>query len=291
MLISVPNVSEGADQAVIAAIGEAFAPVRLLDVHSDPDHHRSVFTLAGEQGLLASALTRGALCARGLIDLSEHTGVHPHIGIVDVVPLVYLTPQQRGAACAEALVAADMIGRATASPVFLYGELAGGRERAELRAGGVRGLAERMASGELRPDFGPPDIDPARGATLVAARPPLVAFNLNLAADETLETARKIAAELRESGGGPAGVRAIGLFLESRGRAQVSCNVHDPLRVPLAEIVEFVRDRAEIEAAELVGLAPEAAFTDFPGDVPLPGFEPERRLLERVLAADEPPLA
>jgi glutamate formiminotransferase/glutamate formiminotransferase/formiminotetrahydrofolate cyclodeaminase len=284
MLISVPNVSEGTDRGVIAAIGEAFAPARLLDVHCDEDHNRSVYTLAGKQGELAAALTAGAVRARELIDLSSHVGIHPHVGIVDVVPLVHLSLEDRGAACAEALTAGEMIARATGAPVFLYGRLAGGRERAALRAGGACGLARRIATGEQRPDFGPSEIDPAVGATLLAARPPLVAFNVDLAAGETLEKAREVAAELRESGGGLPGVRAIGLYLESRGSAQVSCNVHDPLKVPLAEIVEFVRARATIENAELVGLAPQAALIDFPDDLPMPGFDPETRLLERVLA-------
>lgn len=283
MLMSVPNVSEGVDQGAIGEIGDAFKPARLLNIHSDPDHHRSVFTLASKQGELARALARGAAKVHQLVSVEAHNGIHPHIGAIDVVPVVYLTPEQRGAACAEALTAADLIARSTDTPVFLYGELAGGRERAEIRAGGIEGLAARMASGEHRPDFGPAQPHPTAGATLVSARPPLVAFNVDLAESESLDRAKEIAAELRESGGGLPGVRAIGLWLDARGRAQVSCNVHDPFGTPLAEIVAFVRQRAAVENAELVGLAPKQAFDGFPDDVPIPGFDPQERLLENVL--------
>ncbi|MGH2959975.1 MAG: hypothetical protein ACRDKE_10245 [Solirubrobacterales bacterium] len=278
-----PNVSEGVDESAIGAIGEAFKPARLLDVHSDPDHHRSVFTLVSKQGELARALANGAARVHERVDVSAHEGIHPHVGAIDVVPVVYLSPESRGAACAEALTTADLIARRTDTPVFLYGELAGGRERAELRAGGLKGLAERIASGEHRPDFGPEALHPTAGATLVSARPPLVAFNVDLADGESLEDAKAIAAELRESGGGLPGVRAIGLWLEARDCAQVSCNVQDPFSVSLAEVVAFVRGRAAVANAELVGLAPRAAFEGFPEDIEIPGFDPVERLLENVI--------
>lgn len=283
MLMSVPNVSEGVDLAAVAELAEAFAPATLLDIHSDSDHNRSVFTLAGRQGSLARALANGAKAVHQRVSIAEHRGIHPHVGAIDVVPVVYVDPATRGAACAEALTAADMIARTTEAPVFLYGELAGGRERAELRAGGIAGLAARMASGEHRPDFGPHELHPTAGATLVSARPPMVAFNVELADGESLDRAKEIAAELRESGGGLPGVRAIGLWLDSRARAQVSCNVHDPFAVPLAELVGFVRARAAVSEAELVGLAPACAFEGFPEDVPLGDFDPAKHLLERVL--------
>lgn len=285
MLMSVPNVSEGSDRELLAELAAAFAPARLLDVHRDPDHGRAVLTLASRQGELAQALASGAAEAVARIDISGHCGIHPHVGAIDVVPVVYLTPEQRGAACAEALLAAHLIGDHAGVPVFLYGDLAAGRERAELRAGGVEGLTERIAGGLLHPDFGPSVPHATAGATLVSARPPMVAFNVDLAPGEPLHRAREIAAELRESGGGPKGVRSIGLWLEAKGRAQVSCNVHDPFAVPLAEIVEFVRDRAPVAAAELVGLAPRAAFEGFPEDVEIPRYDPARHLLENALAA------
>jgi glutamate formiminotransferase / 5-formyltetrahydrofolate cyclo-ligase len=263
MLLAVPNVSEGRDAAAIAAMGQAFAPARLLDTHSDPDHGRSVFTLAARQGDLSQALVNGVREAIATIDLTEHTGDHPHIGAIDVAPVVYLHERDRGAACAEALTAAALIGEDLGVPVFLYGALADGRERAEIRRGGPQRLARRIASKELTPDYGPHELDPRRGALLVAARPPLVAFNVDLATDD-LQLAKDIAAELRESGpNGLPGVRAIGLYLPTRGRAQVSTNIHDHRIAPLAEIVRRVERRAPIAGVELVGLAPEAALSGF----------------------------
>ncbi len=284
MLMSVPNVSEGADVALIDEVAAAFVPARLLDLHRDSDHGRTVLTLVSEQGELAGAIARGAAAAVERIDLSAHAGVHPHVGALDVVPVVYLSPDRRGAACAEALLIGHLIGEGLGVPVFLYGELAAGRERAELRAGGLEGLAARLSGGELKPDFGPSAPHPTAGATLVAARPPMVAFNVDLASGEPLERAREIAAKLRESGGGLPGVRAIGFWLEAKSRAQVSCNVHDPFAVPLARIVDFVGERAEVACAELVGLAPRAAFSGFPENVEIPGFDPRLHLLENALS-------
>ena len=284
-LLAVPNVSAGEDAEAIAALGAAFAPARLLDTHSDPDHGRSVFTLAGAQGEIATALLAGAREATARIDLTRHSGSHPHVGALDVAPVVYLDDATRGAACAEALTAAGLIGETLEVAVFLYGQLAttdAHRERAALRRGGPAGLAERLAAGELRPDFGPATLDPRAGAVLVTARPPLIAFNVDLATDD-MELARMIAAQLRESSGGLPGVRAIGLHLPHRGRAQVSFNVHDHIAVPLALLVKEVRARAPVAEAELVGLAPRAAFDDFPDDVPLRGFDPERHLIENAL--------
>ena len=212
-LLAVPNVSEGQNQEVIDKLARSF-DARLLDVHSDPDHHRSVFTLAGRPGELAPAVLDGARAAVGRIDLGRHDGAHPRIGAIDVAPIVYLDDRDRGAACAEALVLGDMLGDELGLPVFLYGELGGGRTRAQLRAGGPDALAARIESGELRPDFGPPRLHPTAGAVLVGARPPLVAFNVELAPPATLEDAKAIAAAIRESG--PAGlesVRAIGVWL------------------------------------------------------------------------------
>jgi glutamate formiminotransferase/glutamate formiminotransferase/formiminotetrahydrofolate cyclodeaminase len=253
-LIAVPNVSEGRDHDAVAAIGAAFAPANLLDTHTDPDHGRSVFTIAAPQGALARALVNGAREALARIDLTTHTGDHPHVGAIDVAPVVHLDETQHGPACAEALTAAALIGDELELPVFLYGELADGRERADIRRGGVEGL---IASG-LAPDFGPAAIDPRKGAVLVAARPPLIAFNVDLETGD-LEVAKEIAAELRESSPtGLPGVRAMGLRV--RDRAQVSTNVHDYRRTPLTTIVERVAQRTAIARLELVGLAPRAAL-------------------------------
>ncbi len=286
-LLAVPNISEGADFGVLEAVEQAFAPAHFLDIHVDADHARAVYTLAGEQGELSQALVAGAREVVKRVDLSAHDGLHPRVGALDVMPVVYLDRKSRGAACAEVLAAAAMIGDELEVPVILYGELATRPEHAErawLRLGGWRRLAERIEVGEVVPDFGPARAHPTAGVVLAAARPPLVAFNLDLATGD-VKLAREIAAGLRESNGGLPGVRAIGLLLEHRGRAQVSTNVHDYRVTPLRVIVEQVRERAEIAEAELVGLAPKAAFERFPEDIPLRGFSPERHLLEHALRA------
>jgi glutamate formiminotransferase len=272
MLLCVPNVSEGRDTAAIQAIAGAFAAggAHVLDIHQDVDHNRSVVA--------------GARVAVEAVDLRDHDGVHPRVGAIDVVPFVHRTSELRGAACAEALVAADLLGTEIGLPSILYGALGNGRTRAELRRGGPEALAQRLESGELRTDFGPPSPHPTAGVALVAARPPLVAFNVELAAGATLEQARGIAGLIRESGAeGRPGLRAIGLVLESRSVVQVSMNVERPDEVSLADAVAAVRAHAAVDAAELVGLAPEVALRDFPADVPLRGFDPERHILERAL--------
>jgi glutamate formiminotransferase / 5-formyltetrahydrofolate cyclo-ligase len=319
LLLAVPNVSEGRDSEAIAAIGRAFAGlehtdessrrasgaggsategVRLLDMHSDPDHNRSVFTLAAPRRQIADVMLRGARAAVERVDVmrSADGGQHPRVGALDVAPIVYLDERDRGAACAEALVLADRIGLELEVPVFLYGELADGRTRAQLRRGGVRELAERMAAGErddaalegavvayARADFGPTRLHPTAGATLVAAREPLVAFNLTLSPPASVEDARAIAALIREGGAeGMPGVRAIGVALGD-GLAQVSMNIERPLEVPLAIVVGAVMRHARVASAELVGLAPSAALEGFPEDLPLPGFDPQRHLIEKAL--------
>jgi glutamate formiminotransferase / 5-formyltetrahydrofolate cyclo-ligase len=279
-LLAYPNVSEGRDAGVVAAVADAFGP-GLLDVHSDPDHHRSAYTLAGRPGELATAVMAGAACAVRLIALDGHDGVHPRVGALDVAPIVHLTAEDRGAACAEALLLADRLGAELALPVFLYGELGGGRTRAELRRGGLPALSDRMRSGELAPDFGPRVPHPTAGAVLVAARAPLVAFNLVLEAPAGLERARAIAARIRE--GGPEGlpaVRAIGVVLSRRGLAQVSTNIDDPARTTPAEVLAAVGRHAAVAEAELVGLAPEAALADWPAEVELHN----RATIENMLA-------
>jgi glutamate formiminotransferase / 5-formyltetrahydrofolate cyclo-ligase len=278
-LLAIPNVSEGRDQAVIDQIAQAF-DARLLDVHSDPDHHRSVFTLAGEPGSLARAVVNGAAQTVRQVDLAKHHGIHPRVGAIDVAPIVYLDPADRGAACAEALVLGDLLGEELGLPVFLYGELAHGRTRAQVRRGGPATLAKRIASGELKPDFGPPQLHPTAGAVLVAARPPLVAFNVELAPPATLDDAKEIAAHIREGGAeGLESVRAIGLWLAARDVAQVSTNVEDHRATSLAQLVEAIARHATPSQAELVGLAPRAAFDGFPDDLAVAN----RRTIEDAL--------
>ena len=280
-LLAVPNVSEGRDPAAVAAIGAALASTgaRLLDVHADADHHRSVFTLAGAPGELAPAIVAGAREVLHRVDLRTERGAHPHVGALDVAPVVHLDDASRGAACAEALVAAEELGR-LGLPVYLYGALAGGRTRAELRRGGLPGLLERATP----PDFGPPiaQADPRHGAVLVAARRPLVAFNLELSPPATLDDARRIAAEIRERFAPH--VKALGIELRTQGPqpvAQVSTNVEDHRKVPLAALLAAVERRAPVTAAELVGLAPRAAFEGWP---PRVGIR-NRRTVEDAVAS------
>ncbi len=284
ILLTIPNVSEGRDADVIARIGGAFASTgaRMLDAHSDPDHHRSVFTLAGDTEQIVSGLLAGARACVQHVDLRTERGGHPHVGALDVAPVVFLDDARRGAACAAALVAGEEIGR-TGLPVFLYGLLAGGRTRAELRVGGLAKLTERMAAGHVRRDFGPGAPGPRSGAVLVGARPPLVAFNVELAGPATLHDARAIAALIRETGDeGLPGVRALGMALRARGGvAQVSTNVENHRQVPLARLVEAVARHAPVAGCELVGLAPNAAFDGFPDDVPVRN----RRTVEEALEA------
>lgn len=292
MLLGVPNVSEGRDRDRIAAIEAGFASgAVVLDLHADPVHNRSVFTLAGEPGDLARALLSGARAAVEAIDMRSHEGAHPRIGALDVCPVVWLQDADRDPAFTEARATASAIAAELEVPVFLYGELAVApprRERAYFREGGLVELERRMRGGELSADRGPDRPHPTAGATLVAARPPLVAFNLELDTGE-VALARAVAARLRESGKGLPGVRAIGLALDS-DRTQVSVNVHDPQAVPLARVVDEVRRLAGERgarpvAAELVGLAPRAALARYPDDVPLVGFDPRKHLIEERLGA------
>jgi glutamate formiminotransferase/glutamate formiminotransferase/formiminotetrahydrofolate cyclodeaminase len=265
-------------------VAEAFQAkgVTLLDVHSDPDHNRSVYTLAGAPRNLTGALISGAREAIETVDLSRHQGAHPRVGALDVAPIVHLTPDDRGAACAAALTLADRLGNELRVPVFLYGALtANARTRADIRRGGYEALSLRIQMGEARPDFGPTTLHPTAGATMVAARPPLVAFNVELAPPADLVTARRIAALIRQGGAeGLPGVRAIGISLASRDHIpQVSTNVENHLATSLAAVVEAISRHATPARAELVGLAPASAFDGFPRD-----FEvANRRTIEDAL--------
>ena len=283
-LLAIPNVSEGREEATIGTLRAAFGP-GLLDVHDDPDHHRSVYTIAGSPGRLASVVLNGAKVAVEQVDVVTHQGIHPRVGAIDVAPIVYLQDADRGAACAEALVLADRLAGTLEVPVFLYGELAGGRTRAELRAGGLAGLAERIETGEQVPDFGPQRLHPTAGAVLVGARPPLIAFNVELAPPATLEDAKAIAALIREGGEeGLPSLRAIGLWLDHRGVAQVSMNLEDHRTTSPAEVVAAIGRHATPWRAELVGLAPAAAFEGFPADLEVAN----KRLIEEALAPGDP---
>lgn len=289
MLEAVPNVSEGRDARVVAAIGEAFESggAAVLDVHSDADHHRAVFTLAGEDAEIVDALVAGVARAVQLVDLRLHEGVHPRVGVADVVPLVPLVPADMPRASAAAEEVALRVGGELGLPVFLYGEVGGGRRPAFFRRGGLEELARRVGSGDLVPDEGPARIEAPAGAVLVGARQPLVAYNLDLSSAD-VSVAREIAAAVRASSGGMPGVQAIGLPLATSGRAQVSMNVIDLERAPLHQVVLRVQAEArsrgvEIASGELVGLVPERVVRAAEAEgVALPGID-ESKILERVL--------
>jgi glutamate formiminotransferase len=288
-LESVPNLSEGRDASTLAALRETMSsPAHLLDVHSDPDHHRSVYTLVGSADQLVDTLTAGIGRAVELIDLNLHQGAHPRVGAADVVPLVPLRPEHEPAARETALRLADRLGELEL-PVFFYGRLTEDRrEPAFFRRGGTEELQRRVDSGELEPDRGPKRLHPTAGAVLLGVRRPLIAFNVNLRA-EGVEVAREIARLVRERDGGFPGVRALGLDLPSAGLVQVSMNVTDWEAAALHEIVERIEAEArargaEVVGSELVGLMPAGAAVEAAGAVlKIEGFDSSRVLELRLL--------
>jgi glutamate formiminotransferase/glutamate formiminotransferase/formiminotetrahydrofolate cyclodeaminase len=288
VLEAVPNFSEGRDESVVDALRAALSqPARLLDVHVDADHHRSVFTLVGEGEALIETLLAGVAVARERIDLRRHEGAHPRIGAADVVPVVPIVRDDLQLACATARELARRIGEELELPVFLYGELTPGRGPAFFRRGGPEELQRRIESGELAPDFGPRRLDERAGGVVVGARRPLIAFNVNLRGE--LGTARAIAAVVRETGGGFPGVRALGLDLPRAGVVQVSMNVEDWEAAALHDIVARVEAEAAARGAavigsELVGLMPAGAAAAAAGAMlRIDGFDESRVLELRLL--------
>lgn len=288
-LEAVPNFSEGRDRAVVKAIGRALAErAQLLDVHTDEDHNRSVFTLVGESRALVGALLDGIAVARERIDLRRHEGAHPRIGVADVVPVVPVRPEDMERACATARDLAKRIADELGLPAFLYGELAPGRGPAFFRRGGPEELQRRIDAGELEPDFGPRQLDPSAGGVIVGARRPLIAFNVNLVGRD-LEAAQEIARAVRERDGGFPGVRALGLLLPRAGHAQVSMNVEDWEASALHEIVAAIEREAaargvEVAGSELVGLMPAGAAAAAAGSaLRIDGFDASRVLELRLL--------
>jgi glutamate formiminotransferase len=290
-LESVPNFSEGRDRATLDALAGALSGrARLLDVHADTDHNRSVFTLVADEDDLVEALVAAIACARERIDLRRHEGAHPRIGAADVVPVVPVRPADMERAKRAALALADRVGGELDLPVFVYGELAPGRGPAFFRAEGLEGLRRRVESGELAPEFGPARIEERSGAVLVGARRPLIAFNVNLRGE--LESAREIASAIRERDGGFPGVRALGLELPRAGLVQVSMNVEDWEAAALHDLVaaierEAAARAAEVVGSELVGLMPGGAVAAAAGAaLRINGFDASRVLELRLLEPD-----
>jgi len=270
ILECVPNFSEGRDPEKLDAIARVLknAPgVTLADYSGDTDHNRSVFTILGPPQDLIEAMLAAAGKALELIDMRNQSGVHPRVGALDVVPFIPLG----GAGKEDAVAAAHQFGRRLnrryGVPVYFYGWAAhAGRpqELADVRRGGYEGLAQKMKRPEGRPDEGEPSFDPRSGATLVGARGPLVAYNINIDTGD-LSVAKQIAAQIREANGGMKNVRAIGLWLASRKIAQVSMNLTNANETPIKAVYNEVQRAATahgtgILESELIGLAPRSAF-------------------------------
>jgi glutamate formiminotransferase len=295
----VPNVSEGRRPEVVARLAAAVSVpgVQLLDVSSDPDHNRSVLTLAGEPEDLVPALLALYETALAEIDLRRHEGVHPRIGAVDVVPFVPLgeTPMAVAVAAARRLAAA--VGSRFELPVYLYEEAAARPERrslASIRRGGFEGFAAKLADPLWQPDHGPARLHPSAGATVIGARFYLIACNAVLDTAE-VTVARAVAAAVRESGGGLPAVRALGFYLASRGRAQVSMNLVDYRRTSLSRALDRVCEEAaargaRVESSELVGLLPRQAALDVAREaLRLPALDAAQLLEERLRATAPAP--
>jgi glutamate formiminotransferase len=266
---AVPNFSEGKDRAKISRITNAVRAVpcvRVLGLHSDPDHNRSVLTFAGEEdAVLSGAIILAKACSDEL-NLASQAGEHPRMGVLDVLPFVPLKGATMDDAVRLARRTAEILG-SLGFPVFLYGAAATASHRRDLpdvRRAGYEGVAERLKDPRWRPDYGPHVLDPQRGAVAVGARPFLVAFNAFLDTDD-VEVARIVATRIRESGGGLPAVKALGFLVG--GKAQVSMNLTDLERTSMPVALEAIRSEAaklgaSVESTELVGLAPLAALLD-----------------------------
>jgi glutamate formiminotransferase len=292
--LAVPNVSEGRDAGVIEELAQTMraSGLRVLDIHSDTDHHRSVYTVAAHPMIMVDGLLALARASVELIDLRRHRGMHPRVGSLDVVPLVALEPEDMAMAREVAATLAERIGWELDVPVFRYGTVAAHPDRSRphhFRSGGLDALDEAIREERLVPDAGPSHLHATAGATLVGARPALIALNVWLA-EGGLSEARAIAARVRESGGGLPTLRAMGLYLPDAGVAQVSMNLEDFRRTSPADAVAAVREEAERLGAvagrsELVGLIPRAALSGAsPSALGLRGFRPGQ-VLEAQLPA------
>ena len=266
----VPNISEGRRADIVDAIAravDAVEGVRLLDRSSDASHNRSVLTLAGEAAPLKAAVLTIFDLAVQHIDLRSHTGEHPRIGAVDVVPFVPIEGATMADCVALARDTASAVSERFGIPVFLYEDAATRPSRinlADIRRGQFEGLAARLATPEWAPDFGPPRPHPTAGATVIGARMPLVAYNINLDTDR-LDVAKKIAAAVRFSSGGLRYVKAMGISLADRSLVQVSMNLTNVEHTPIHVVFDFVQREAarhgvRILESEIVGLVPASAL-------------------------------
>ena len=271
MIECVPNLSEGRNAETIDRASAAITShgARLLDVHVDPDHHRSVLTVVGSQEAVAGGILGLVETVLPLIDLKQHEGVHPRMGAVDVVPFVPLEGETMDDAVAVARRVGREIGEGLRIPVYLYEAAASRPERVNLaavRRGGLRGVGERIGTPDGAPDFGPSEVHPTAGAVAVGARRFLVAYNINLTTSD-VGAAKAIAASIRAAGGGLPGVKALGLRLAGRRLAQVSMNLTDVEATTMATVFRRVAAAAHrlgvaVLESEIVGLVPRAAFGD-----------------------------
>ncbi len=266
----VPNISEGRRPEVLEACAKAVerAGARLLDVKADASHNRAVYTMAGTAAEVRAAVLALFETALPLIDLREHSGGHPRLGAVDVVPFIPIEGATMSDCVALAGDVAAEVARRHGLPVFLYEEAArtpARRNLEDIRRGEFEGLAAKLTQPEWAPDYGPAAPHPSAGATVIGARMPLIAYNINLATDR-LDVARRIAAAVRHSSGGLRFVKAMGIALADRGIVQVSMNLTNFEKTPISRVFELVKREAERDGvtvleSEIVGLVPSAALT------------------------------
>ena len=266
----VPNVSDGRRSDVINTLADSLRAVpgmRVLDVQSDATHNRSVLTIAGDAASLRAGIPLLFERTLEVVDLRLHRGEHPRLGAVDVVPFIPIEGVTMAECVALAREVGDLVGRRLGVPVYLYEDAASRPERKNLeniRRGEFEGLAARMSQAEWAPDFGPAHPHPSAGATVIGARMPLIAYNINLATDR-LDVAKKIASAVRMSSGGLRFVKAMGLALEDRGIVQVSMNLTNFEKTPIVRVFELVKREAarygvNVLESEIVGLIPQAAL-------------------------------
>lgn len=291
----VPNFSEGRRQEVLDEIKSAIEKttgVWLLDFESDADHNRSVFTFVGDSRSIRTSVLATVEIAVRTIDLNKHSGTHPRMGAVDVIPFVPI----RETSMAECIALSRIVGKEIAEkhglPVYLYEESATRPERknlANIRAGQFEGIREKIRTDDSRiPDFGPREVHPTAGCVAVGARRPLIAYNIYLNTSD-VSIAKKISKQIREKDGGLAGIKALGFYIESRKLAQVSMNICDYTKTSIYKVFAAVdalskKYGTSILSSELVGLMPEEALKmGDPATLKLENFDPAHQVIEEVI--------